>query len=199
MGQKILVTESQLKDIIKKMISEQSQGYDYTSPYNPNPYKSQSPSSPTPAQPPLSRNQTTKTPVSKATPEEYKSVVARVQQQLAALGFLKSKPTGYYGPLTKAAVIAFQQSKGIKPVDGYFIKGRDNVALDNINMGNVQRLFYQPPVQQSKPVPPKPVAQPRDNSKIAPIAPRQSTGVKERPAYWGGGSSDTSIQQRQSR
>lgn len=44
--------------------------------------------------------------------------VTKLQQVLVAEGYLKAAPTGYFGPLTRAAVIAFQKAKGIDQV-GY--------------------------------------------------------------------------------
>lgn len=42
--------------------------------------------------------------------------VKAVQEQLIALGYLKSTATGYFGPLTLEAVIAFQKANGIDPI-----------------------------------------------------------------------------------
>lgn len=42
--------------------------------------------------------------------------VKAVQQQLITLGYLKSTATGYFGPLTHDAVIAFQKANGIDPI-----------------------------------------------------------------------------------
>lgn len=107
-------------------------------------------------------------------PQDQKSVVGNIQTQLNSLGFLNAKPTGYYGPKTKQAVMDWQKSKGMK-VDGYFIKGRDDVKLGNITMGSVPRLFYQPPVQ--KPVAPV--------QKAAP-SPAQNNGDKYNDAAMSG-------------
>jgi peptidoglycan hydrolase-like protein with peptidoglycan-binding domain len=43
--------------------------------------------------------------------------VAQLQSQLSALGFYNAEITGYYGPLTEAAVREFQRSRGL-PVTG---------------------------------------------------------------------------------
>lgn len=42
--------------------------------------------------------------------------VKAVQQQLITLGYLKSTATGYFGPMTHDAVIAFQKANGIDPI-----------------------------------------------------------------------------------
>ncbi|HYF29407.1 MAG TPA: peptidoglycan-binding protein [Candidatus Paceibacterota bacterium] len=42
--------------------------------------------------------------------------VLEVQQKLAALGYFKETPTGYFGPITRAAVITFQAAKGLEQV-----------------------------------------------------------------------------------
>ncbi|HYF29409.1 MAG TPA: peptidoglycan-binding protein [Candidatus Paceibacterota bacterium] len=42
--------------------------------------------------------------------------VLEVQQKLAALGYFKETPTGYFGPITRAAVIAFQAARGLEQV-----------------------------------------------------------------------------------
>ncbi|MBA3550966.1 peptidoglycan-binding protein [Patescibacteria group bacterium] len=46
--------------------------------------------------------------------------VTSLQAWLAAGGFLMVAPTGYYGPLTKAALASYQASVGITPAVGYF-------------------------------------------------------------------------------
>jgi len=109
-------------------------------------------------------------------PVDQKSVVGDIQTQLNSLGFLNVKPTGFYGPKTKEAVMKWQQSVGIKP-DGYFIKGRDNVKLGNLSMGNIPRIYYQPPAQKPTPVQkPAPVAQ-RDTTKMSTIPSRSAGNV----------------------
>jgi mono/diheme cytochrome c family protein len=45
------------------------------------------------------------------------SEVRRIQQDLATLGYFHHVVTGFYGPVTKAAVAAFQRAAGLK-VDG---------------------------------------------------------------------------------
>ena len=42
------------------------------------------------------------------------SAVTRLQDNLRSLGFYDNKSTGYYGPITKNAVIKFQKSQGLK-------------------------------------------------------------------------------------
>ncbi len=46
--------------------------------------------------------------------------VSALQQFLFEKGFLKVNPTGYFGPLTKAALASYQASVGISPAVGYF-------------------------------------------------------------------------------
>jgi murein L,D-transpeptidase YcbB/YkuD len=41
--------------------------------------------------------------------------VAKIQRKLRHLGYFDGKVTGYFGPVTKYAVIAFQEDYGIKP------------------------------------------------------------------------------------
>ncbi len=43
------------------------------------------------------------------------SAVTKLQDNLRSLGFYNNKSTGYYGPITKNAVIKFQKSQGLKP------------------------------------------------------------------------------------
>ncbi|MDJ0773695.1 MAG: peptidoglycan-binding protein [Mastigocoleus sp. MO_167.B18] len=42
------------------------------------------------------------------------SAVTKLQDNLRILGFYNNKSTGYYGPITKNAVISFQKSQGLK-------------------------------------------------------------------------------------
>ncbi|NES86608.1 MAG: peptidoglycan-binding protein [Moorea sp. SIO2B7] len=46
---------------------------------------------------------------------DHNSQVTTLQQNLQQLGYLKANPTGYFGTLTKEAVINFQQAKGLTP------------------------------------------------------------------------------------
>ncbi|MFB2923756.1 MULTISPECIES: peptidoglycan-binding domain-containing protein [Aerosakkonema] len=41
--------------------------------------------------------------------------VLELQQQLGQLGYFNRRPTGNFGPLTKSAVISFQQNEGLTP------------------------------------------------------------------------------------
>ncbi len=41
--------------------------------------------------------------------------VVELQQRLQKLGYFKSKATGYFGPVTKQALLKFQQSQGLTP------------------------------------------------------------------------------------
>ena len=54
-------------------------------------------------------------------------LVRRVQRDLRALGYFEGPVTGFYGPLTTAAVKAFQQASGLAP-DGVW-GPRTNAAL----------------------------------------------------------------------
>jgi hypothetical protein len=45
--------------------------------------------------------------------------VTELQKRLAAEGFLSVAPTGYFGAMTKTAVIAYQKSHKISPASGY--------------------------------------------------------------------------------
>lgn len=47
-------------------------------------------------------------------PNDTGSDVKTLQQALVALGYLKGKPDGFYGPKTTAAVTKFQQAAGLK-------------------------------------------------------------------------------------
>ncbi|MEK9176796.1 MAG: peptidoglycan-binding protein [Patescibacteria group bacterium] len=53
-----------------------------------------------------------------------------VQAKLKELGFLAVKPTGYFGPLTEAAVIAFQKANGIDPIG--VVGPKTRAALDAV-------------------------------------------------------------------
>ncbi len=48
------------------------------------------------------------------------SDVTELQKVLKKLGLFNAEPTGYFGPLTLAAVKAYQRSHGILPVSGFF-------------------------------------------------------------------------------
>jgi peptidoglycan hydrolase-like protein with peptidoglycan-binding domain len=43
------------------------------------------------------------------------SEVNALQQRLQQLGYFKANVTGFFGPMTKEAVILFQQAKGLTP------------------------------------------------------------------------------------
>ena len=55
--------------------------------------------------------------------------ISQLQQQLKDLGYFKSRVTGAYGSVTKAAVIRFQQDKGLRP-DG-IVDSKTHAALKN--------------------------------------------------------------------
>lgn len=46
--------------------------------------------------------------------------VTALQNALAAAGYFTATPTGYFGSVTKSAVMAFQRANSISPVSGYF-------------------------------------------------------------------------------
>jgi peptidoglycan hydrolase-like protein with peptidoglycan-binding domain len=73
-----------------------------------------------------------------------------VQQQLIALGFLKSTATGYFGPLTLEAVIAFQKAKGIDAIG--IVGPKTKAALASADVSN------------ATPVPPTPSPTTNTNS-----------------------------------
>lgn len=50
-----------------------------------------------------------------AKPGDRSAEVTALQLRLQKLGYLKAKATGYYGPLTRQAVMRFQQAKGLAP------------------------------------------------------------------------------------
>lgn len=56
------------------------------------------------------------------------SAVTELQQKLAALGFFKETPTGYFGTLTRAALIAYQASNNLEQVG--FVGPRTRALLD---------------------------------------------------------------------
>ncbi|MDO5300616.1 MAG: peptidoglycan-binding protein [Clostridia bacterium] len=59
--------------------------------------------------------------------------VTRLQKALAALGYFKETPTGYFGSATEAAVIAYQTAKGLT-ADG--IAGRATLKSINSDIKN---------------------------------------------------------------
>ncbi|HEY9673138.1 MAG TPA: peptidoglycan-binding protein [Waterburya sp.] len=50
-----------------------------------------------------------------AKPGDRSSEVSALQQRLQKLGYFKGNVTGYFGPLTKQAVMQYQQAKGLTP------------------------------------------------------------------------------------
>ncbi|MEK7530832.1 MAG: peptidoglycan-binding protein [Patescibacteria group bacterium] len=56
--------------------------------------------------------------------------VRALQEKLKTLGFFSGEVTGYFGPITRAAVIAFQRSLGLEPV-GY-VGPKTRAALDAV-------------------------------------------------------------------
>ncbi|HYF29408.1 MAG TPA: peptidoglycan-binding protein [Candidatus Paceibacterota bacterium] len=61
------------------------------------------------------------------------AAVLELQQKLAALGYFKETPTGYFGPITRAAVAAFQAARGLETV-GY-VGPRTRAALAEVPTG----------------------------------------------------------------
>jgi peptidoglycan hydrolase-like protein with peptidoglycan-binding domain len=80
--------------------------------------------------------------------------VTAVQERLQQLGYFKANITGYFGPVTKEAVIQFQKDKGLEP-DG--IVGTNTLAA----LGGQSQPRLQPIKDvSSKPLPPpRPVAE----------------------------------------
>jgi peptidoglycan hydrolase-like protein with peptidoglycan-binding domain len=78
--------------------------------------------------------------------------VTQVQQRLQELGYFQANVTGYFGSLTKEAVIEFQQSKGLEP-DG--IVGTNTLVA----LGGQSKPASRPTK--------KPRSQPQSNSKPA--------------------------------
>jgi peptidoglycan hydrolase-like protein with peptidoglycan-binding domain len=46
--------------------------------------------------------------------------VMQLQIVLKAMGLFNTDPTGYFGPITRASVVAYQKSHGVVPASGYF-------------------------------------------------------------------------------
>jgi peptidoglycan hydrolase-like protein with peptidoglycan-binding domain len=62
--------------------------------------------------------------------------VTALQQVLYSKGYLGVAPTGYFGSLTKAAVVAWQKAAGISPASGYFgPKSRAYLASAGVTPG----------------------------------------------------------------
>jgi hypothetical protein len=62
------------------------------------------------------------------------SDVLELQKQLKILGFFKVTPTGYFGPITRAAVIAYQRANGV-PATGFvgvLTRGKLNAYLASL-------------------------------------------------------------------
>lgn len=84
-------------------------------------------------------------------------IVTEIQNMLKKLGFFSVTPTTYFGPKTKAAVIAFQKSKKLNP-DG--IVGRDTIGIllnpqpnpiDDIQGKKLEPVDYTSPKLEPKP------------------------------------------------
>ncbi|MEK7511296.1 MAG: peptidoglycan-binding protein [Patescibacteria group bacterium] len=59
------------------------------------------------------------------------AAVLEVQQKLLVLGFFGDTPTGYFGPITRAAVAAFQAAKGLEQVG--FVGPRTRALLATVS------------------------------------------------------------------
>ena len=64
------------------------------------------------------------------------SAVTRLQDSLRSLGFYNNKSTGYYGPITKNAVLKFQKSQGLK-ADG-IVGSNTQAKIQNTLEGKVR-------------------------------------------------------------
>ncbi|MEK7511297.1 MAG: peptidoglycan-binding protein [Patescibacteria group bacterium] len=59
------------------------------------------------------------------------TAVLELQQKLLVLGFFGDTPTGYFGPITRAAVMAFQAAKGLEQVG--FVGPRTRALLATVS------------------------------------------------------------------
>jgi peptidoglycan hydrolase-like protein with peptidoglycan-binding domain len=60
--------------------------------------------------------------------------VTTLQSRLKELGFFSGTPTGYFGPATKASVIAFQTSRGIDPIGVVGPKTRAALEVGSVSV-----------------------------------------------------------------
>ena len=98
------------------------------------------------------------------------SEVNALQQRLQQLGYFKANVTGFFGPMTKEAVIRFQQAKGLTP-DG--VVGTNTEASLGVS-SNPRRQ----PVKQSSNPRQQPVRQ-SSNSRQQPV--KQSSNPRQQP------------------
>lgn len=81
-------------------------------------------------------------------------IVTEIQNMLKKLGLFSVTPTTYFGPKTKAAVVAFQKSKQLNP-DG--IVGRDTIGIllnpTPNQIDDIQGKKLEPQDTSSKPIP----------------------------------------------
>jgi peptidoglycan hydrolase-like protein with peptidoglycan-binding domain len=61
--------------------------------------------------------------------------VTSLQQRLQQLGYFKANITGFFGSVTKEAVIQFQQAKGLTP-DGLSVQTLRQPWVSNLNQGH---------------------------------------------------------------
>lgn len=87
--------------------------------------------------------------------------VLQLQRQLKALGLFHGRPTGYFGPVTRQAVRAFERQQGYRQVDG--------IAGSTVRSA-LARLTAQPQARRPNPVTtrePTQVLSPRETGRVS--------------------------------